>query len=460
MASLSSSFNNFVSSLTPKKTANSSSPFSKPLYPTPTGNSPKVTGVFTPTIQPKPTVTPVTSNAGATNPVKPKMTYTPFVPDPNLTKSQLPPAGQQFAQSLNTPQASPTNSANPTAPTSTPTVPTANTESPYLKYLNSLFDPEQLKTAYNKSTEANERLAGIQNESEQAEYTARREKEQLLDRTGTGVGANARAANESIRRNSPALADFALRENAAARTAGVYKDVYDQMIGAGKTVFEAETAAAKAEQDQKNKDREFIQTDENIKADNKLEQDKFDENKRQFGLEYALEQQKANAPKPLSAAQEAKELERQEKEIAAQQSASQSIGLVNNLLNNNRYKAISGGLQTGSVPFLGDRAAVNEYDQLQGLLKLGIRGLLKGQGAVSDYEGKVLGQAASALSRLTNEDQMKDALQKVRGVLKTNNGQVTPVEVTNPETGEKVNAELSGPEIYQLTNDGNIITYK
>ena len=130
------------------------------------------------------------------------------------------------------------------------------------------------------------------------------------------------------------------------------------------------------------------------------------------------------------------------------------------MLSGDRYKSISGALQTGSIPFLGNRTAVNEYDQLQGMLKLGIRGLLKGQGTISDYESKILGQAASALSRLTSESQQKQALQTVRGVLKTNNGQTTTVDVKNPETGETITADLSDAEIYQLVSEGNTITYK
>jgi len=96
---------------------------------------------------------------------------------------------------------------------------------------------------------------------------------------------------------------------------------------------------------------------------------------------------------------------------------------------------------------------------LKALLALGARSLLKGSGAVSDYESKVLNESTSALSRLTNQGQMKEALNKVRGVLKTNNGQITSVTVTNPETGEEINADLSGAEIYQLVSDGNIISY-
>ncbi len=383
----------------------------------------------------------VATNTAATNP-SPMKPSTPT----------LPPVGQQFVNnlvtkpSINT-QSSVTQSNQQPAQTQT-TTPT-QPESPYLKYLNSLFDADKTNKALKQSTEANERLANIQSRNEKQSLDSITGREKILDTPGgLRSGAQDSAAMFSRRANAES-AYGAIEESAAARTAAVYKDTFDTLIGAGKTVFEAETEAKKAAQEQTNFDKQ-----------QKLAEDKFEEDKRQFGEQMALERYKATAPKPLSAAQEAKQIADQEKEVAAQQQASQSIGLVNNLLNGDRYKAISGGIQTGSIPFLGDRAAVNEYNQLTGLMKLGIRGLLKGQGAVSDYEGKVLGQASSALSRLTDENQFKEALQTVRGVLKTNNGQVTTVEVTNPQTGEKVEADLSGAEIYQLTSEGNLITYK
>lgn len=168
----------------------------------------------------------------------------------------------------------------------------------------------------------------------------------------------------------------------------------------------------------------------------------------------------SGGPKPPSQAQEQKQIDDQKAATAAQQSASQTIGLVNGLLQSDRYKSISGALQSGSIPFLGDRSAVNEYDQLQGLLKLGIRGLLKGQGAVSDYEGRILGQAASSLSRLTNESQMRAALQKVRGVLRTNNGQETEVVVKDPNGKVLGKGMLNGTDIYDAVSDGNTVEYQ
>jgi len=93
-------------------------------------------------------------------------------------------------------------------------------------------------------------------------------------------------------------------------------------------------------------------------------------------------------------------------------------------------------------------------------LKLGVRQLIKGQGAVSDYEGKILGEASSSLGRNLSNKDFESALKKTRGVLKTNNGMVTPVTVTNPQTGESVTAELSGSEIYHLVAEGNLIDYQ
>lgn len=167
----------------------------------------------------------------------------------------------------------------------------------------------------------------------------------------------------------------------------------------------------------------------------------------------------SGGPKPLTATQEATQLANTEKEKSAQQSASQSLGLINGLLSGDRYKAISGALQTGSIPFLGDRAAVNEYNQLKAQLALGARSLIKGTGAISDYESKTLNEAASALSRLTNEGEMKKALQKIRGVIQTNNGGSTNVIIKDSSGKVLGQGDLNSQDIYEAVKDGNTIEY-
>lgn len=173
-----------------------------------------------------------------------------------------------------------------------------------------------------------------------------------------------------------------------------------------------------------------------------------------------LKQVASGGAKPMSQAQETANIANTEKETAAQQSASQSIGLVNNLLSGDAYKAITGiGQNPLNALGLSNASSINQYDQLQGLLKLGIRGLLKGQGAVSDYEGRVLGQAASALGRnLSNED-FKQALLKIRGTLQTNNGGETSVIVTDTN-GKQFSGILNGQDIYDAVNKGYTIKYQ
>jgi hypothetical protein len=78
---------------------------------------------------------------------------------------------------------------------------------------------------------------------------------------------------------------------------------------------------------------------------------------------------------------------------------------------------------------------------------------------VSDYEGKILGEASSALSRLTSEEQFKSALQKVRGVLKTNNGMETEVIVRDKNGGILGTGLLTGDDIYEAVNEGNTVEY-
>lgn len=163
--------------------------------------------------------------------------------------------------------------------------------------------------------------------------------------------------------------------------------------------------------------------------------------------------------KPMSATQEAKMIEQQDKEKSSQQSATQSIGLINTMLEGGAYKTISGIAQTGVIPFTSGSKTSNQYNQLKSMLALGARGLLKGSGAVSDYESKVLNQSTSNLGRNLGEADFEKALKTVRGVLKTNSGQETEIRVTNPKTGETVTTTGSGKEIYDLVSEGNVVEY-
>lgn len=82
-----------------------------------------------------------------------------------------------------------------------------------------------------------------------------------------------------------------------------------------------------------------------------------------------------------------------------------ALRLVNQLLNSNT-DAITGAQGLGVItPGSPEQMTINTYNQLKSLLSLENRQLLKGSGAISDYEFRVLEKASSRLGRnLSNED--------------------------------------------------------
>lgn len=440
-------FKQFVTQLS---TASKTKPYGMPYAPTSVSGANK-------SVVPK--TFAVSSNVGATSPQVKKPAYTPFVPDKKITQSQLPPSGQQFAQTLSQSaglstvpgpydpetgklKSNPSDVPQNPLPTVTPSsVP----ESPYLKYLNSMFDPESLKTSYNKSTQANERLAEIQNEAESANYTARKEKEQLLGRSGTGVGANARAANEAIRRSSPGLADLALEESAAARTAGVLGNNFNNVLEAGKEAYNLEQEQNKpieinGQLFQKQpdgsyksvvdtntpegftlgKDQVRYDAEGNIVAGNVsptgtdiytpganpvvdawvkgIQSGTYKASDVPDELKNQVAQALSGTPKPQS-------------EIGRQ-----VVTTIDDLLASPAFDSIFGPVDQYIGGILGPQAilAKNKYNQLKGLLSLDNIKYLKGTGAISDAEQKLLSEAATAVGRNLYGSQAREELTKLR----------------------------------------------
>jgi len=212
-----------------------------------------------------------TSSSGATG------TNQTTITSPTKTNAPtLPPAGKDYAASLSgsTGGGSSAPKVGQATPQTAPT-PTSSPQNAYLKYLTGMFDENNVNNARKSQEDSAKRLADIQSKQEKTSLNARREYEKELDTSGRYQSANEKAAQVSGRRSDSHLADLAVQESAAARSAQVAQNTYDQYISAGKSVYEAETAAAEAKQKQDNLDREF------------------NEDKRQFGLEYALK--KANA---------------------------------------------------------------------------------------------------------------------------------------------------------------------
>jgi len=323
-------------------------------------------------------------------------------------------------------------------------------DSPYMAYLKSFFDPEALKTAQSNVNQINERT------SKELLRTREREEELRANKIGQLERGQQYQLGEEERLSNRSLADLAIAKGASV-------DVINQIMAAGKEAYGSpsdkpiEVDGALYEKQEDGTYKVVAGTPGGAGGGGTAEGFTLSPGESRFDAAGNLIA--SGGAKPMTATQEAAAQAKTEKEIQAQEQAGTSLSLINNLLSNDRYKSISGGTQTGSIPFFGDRAAVNEYNQLTGLLKLGIRGLIKGQGAVSDYEGKILAQASSALSRLTSEAQMKQALLKVRGVLRTNNGESTQVIVRDEEGNTIGTGFLNGQDIYDAVNDGNTIEY-
>jgi hypothetical protein len=132
----------------------------------------------------------------------------PVVIAPPKDKSKLPPAADDFINNQTNQALYDTTTTETVAPPKTP-------ESPYAAYLESM----------NKDYA---RLADIQSQSEAKELEARRLYEANLDKPGGLLSGAQQSAALSSRRTNQELADLALRESAAARTAGVSQSAYEQ----------------------------------------------------------------------------------------------------------------------------------------------------------------------------------------------------------------------------------------
>ena len=94
------------------------------------------------------------------------------------------------------------------------------------------------------------------------------------------------------------------------------------------------------------------------------------------------------------------------------------IATIDELSANPKLKNILGPIDQAIGGVFGQAAtAKNLYNQLTGILALEGRNKLKGSGAISDFEFRVLKEAQSALGRNLNEAEFKKQLTKVRDVL-------------------------------------------
>ena len=189
------------------------------------------------------TTTPV-SNPSATS-----TTPTVIKPPAETTGSSTFQQGSPASTYMNTLS---NNTYQQPAPTQAPTIspiqqPQAPKNDAYSRYVSMLRGEDETAKKYFEGSNADmKRLADIQNETEAKSLSARRNYESLLDRSGGLKSGAEQAASMSSRRSNSELADLAVRESAAARTANLSRSVYNDYINAGKSEYEAEQAQMEA----------------------------------------------------------------------------------------------------------------------------------------------------------------------------------------------------------------------
>jgi hypothetical protein len=149
-----------------------------------------------------------------------------------------------------------------------------------------------------------------------------------------------------------------------------------------------------------------------------------------------------------------------------------NYSLVNSILESKNLAQLSGKAQAASIPLIGGlltsnetKLAQNQLLQLKGVLSLANRQTLKGQGTISDFEGKMLANAASSLGitdkGTTNlsETDLKKQLAIVKGAFATAAGMEASVKVTS-SSGEIIHTSASRNEIDNLILEGNTVEYE
>ncbi len=435
-------FKDFVNNLTKPTKVNSplkggnanSSSFLTPLNNT--LNSKPTTPVVNQSFDTPKIVTP----AGATSPVQTKITP-PTAPS---TISSTP--KDQFINNLSSSGNSiPTTNSNTTVNTKSTqnTTPVNNPHNDYLDYLKGQFkNQDELRT---KADTEEKYYNDIQARNRRAELDAiaEQEKERYAP-GGLKAGADMKI-NEIGRKATLESAYGALDESAALASANRADKKYNDAISAGKSVYEAELAKQK-----ENKKEGFSLSKDQTRYEYNSTTGQYEKiGGGSATQETTTYQEGANnvvdsyVKGIKNSTLKISDVPDQYKDLVAQglntktsqisDSGKEVLGIVDTLLANPELSRISGTIDQALGGFInGDaKLAKNYYNQLVGILKLDNRQKLKGSGAISDFEFKVLGQAATALGRNLSDEDFKNELQKLKDKLSGN----APIPTT-PTNGD------------------------
>lgn len=112
------------------------------------------------------------------------------------------------------------------------------------------------------------------------------------------------------------------------------------------------------------------------------------------------------------------------------------------------------------TPGSNEQLVKNQVNQLLSALSIEARDKLKGSGAISDYEAKVLQRSTTALGKNLSDVAARRELAKIRGVFATAAGLKTRVKITDPQTGRSMLVDAGREGINQAIMDGATVEYQ
>ena len=142
-----------------------------------------------------------------------------------------------------------------------------------------------------------------------------------------------------------------------------------------------------------------------------------------------------------------------------------NINRINNLLSSSALSKITGLSTKLGSRLLGGVEAAEEMLQIKGILDLGASKLIKGQGAVSNFERETISKATNALG-LTNKgttilsrEATERQLKQIRGALQSNAGLPVNIKLTDKD-GNFEYVQATRETIEQAIKDGLRIEYE
>lgn len=390
-----------------------------------------------------PTTPQVKAPAVATN----KTVVPPPVPVPVVTPAvgstpQTPIASPVVSTPAGGAPATPATPATPAAPTLAETA-DANAEKAYQESLK--ISPEELSTQ-----------ADIDSLIEST-------KKAYLNTEGKPIPMEFITGQlKAIENRATSLAeplDAKLARLQSARTASLEASKF-ALDRADSKLTSERTAATKAKDDAESA-RRFGITEDDKKAERDQSASQFNakmaQDESHFKITKAQEDRKIAIEEAKSAVDNSTKTDAQK---AAASDALNGYSLASDILDSGKINAITGWKSPLTVLGVTNQLQVNQVKQLKGLLSLENRQKMKGQGAVSDFEGKMLSSAASSLdTNLSNEDFTRE-LKKVRGVFATAGGMSTPVKVIDPKTRQAKTGDLDRAGIESAVSQGYLIEYQ